>query len=136
MIIVPLEEQWFITVLGVVFAYELFRILIAYALAADPSELKQVREEKLALQAELATIKSVQLEFVRHSLLSRRVIKLEKQIDEIVEKQGPLRIRVQRALQILRLCVYIGGGLYVQRNFVARPLLKLEPQVSSFHKLP
>lgn len=130
MIVIPLEEQWFITTLGVVLTFELLRILIAYILAADPSELKQAREEKLALQSELATIKSVQLEFVRHSLLSRKVIKLEKQIDEIAVRQGPLRIRVQRALQILRLFLFVGGGLYVQRTLVARPVLKMEPQVS------
>ena len=128
MIIVPLEEQWFIAALCFVLAFELLRILVAYLLAADPSELRSAREERLALQAELATIKSVQLEFVRHSLLSRKVIKLEKQIDEISERQGPLRTRVQRTLQLLRLCLYVGGGIYFQQT-LPQPLLRMEPHV-------
>ena len=52
----------------------------AYILARPSNEIQKLEDAKNTAMAELAKIKSVQLEFVKHSLLSRKIIKAEKQV--------------------------------------------------------
>ena len=63
--------------------------------------------EKYEAQAELSTIKSVQLEFVRHSLLTRKVIKAEKQLELIQSQYLPKVQKVRRYLRIIRVNIFI-----------------------------
>lgn len=51
---------------------------------------------------ELAKIKSVQLEFVKHSLLSRKVISIEKKIENIQVLYSPRLLRVKKIFRVLR----------------------------------
>jgi hypothetical protein len=45
-----------------------------------PSEVKDLNSQKVGVKIQLAAVKSIQLEFVKHSLLSRNMIKLDKQL--------------------------------------------------------
>ena len=74
----------------------------AFFLAQPSAEAKKLEVEKYEVQAELSTIKSVQLEFVRHSLLTRKVIKAEKQLELIQSQYLPKVQRVRRYLRIIR----------------------------------
>lgn len=58
--------------------------------------------DKYVAQIELAKIKSVQLEFVKHSLLSRKVISIEKKIENIQVLYAPRLLRVKKIFRILR----------------------------------
>ena len=58
--------------------------------------------DKYVAQMELAKIKSVQLEFVKHSLLSRKVISIEKKIENIQVLYSPRLLRVKKIFRILR----------------------------------
>ena len=51
---------------------------------------------------EVASIKSVNLEFVRHSLLTRKVIKIEKRIEVIQSEYAPKAIKVKNFFRICR----------------------------------
>lgn len=102
MILIILDYVSFYQCLAIVFAVEWLRIIIAYMLAKLPTEYNKLTEEKLMTQIELTKIKSVQLEFVRHSLLSRKVIKIEKQLETIQSGLAPKASKVKNALRILR----------------------------------
>lgn len=61
------------------------------------------KEKDLAdAKRELATVKSIQLELVRHSRLSRRVIKIEKEMEQIQQSHAPLSAQVKQILRIAR----------------------------------
>ena len=60
-----------------------FIIYLIWSTMAKPSKkYKELISSKNVITSELKEIKSLQLEFVRHSLLSRRIIKIDKEIDE------------------------------------------------------
>lgn len=126
MIVIPLDASLFALCVLLCLGFELFRILLAFFLAADSSELKTTIAEKASVQAELALIKSIQLEFVQHSLLTRKLIKYDKKLEEIQEKQLPLRSKTRTALRVLRQCVYLCFGVYLH----SKPMLMLEPNVT------
>lgn len=79
----------------------------AFFLAQPSAEAKKLELEKYEAQAELSTIKSVQLEFVRHSLLTRKVIKAEKQLELIQSQYLPKVQKVRRYLRIIRVISFI-----------------------------
>lgn len=54
---------------------------------------------------ELAGIKSIHVEFVRHSLLSRKIIKIEKRIETIQAEYKPKALRVKNVFRILRVSI-------------------------------
>jgi hypothetical protein len=58
--------------------------------------------EKLQAQKEVAQIKSVQLELVKHSLLTRKVIKLEKEIEKLQQSVQPTSLKVKYYSRIIR----------------------------------
>ena len=55
-----------------------------------------------AISKEIAKIKSIQLEFVKHSLLTRKNIKIEKEVEVLKEEQLPKSHRVKYVLQGIR----------------------------------
>ena len=99
MFILPLNTNDAVICAGIAFVFEAVRILLAYLLARPSDEIRQLNQQKAEASAELATIKSVHVEFVRHSLLSRKVIKLEKRIETIQMDYAP---KAQRAKGIFR----------------------------------
>jgi hypothetical protein len=80
-------------------------------MVARPSEeSRKLEAEKLDTQLELAKIKSVQLEFVKHSLLARKIIKIEKQLEIIQGQYVPKSTRTKKYLRIARVSIYCGGA--------------------------
>jgi hypothetical protein len=61
-----------------------------------------LNNEKIDVTLQLSDIKSVQLEFVKHSLLSRKKIKLEKEIENLQLEQAPKVRRVKRFGRIVK----------------------------------
>jgi hypothetical protein len=126
MIIIPLDDQLFLLCIGGTLIFEVLRIAIAYFLASDSQELKKARADKIEAQLEIAQIKSVQLEFVKHSLLSRKVIKCDRLMEDINEKLTPKKDRIQLIFRITRMFLYLTAGMYLQDQRV----VMLEPSVS------
>ena len=60
----------------------LFQIVVSF-LARPSKKYYDLLDEKDRTEFELKQIKSLQVEFVKHSLLSRRIIKLDKDIEVI-----------------------------------------------------
>lgn len=81
---------------------EFLRIFIAFLLAAPPSKIRQLEKDKLELQLELASIKSVQLELVRHSKLERKVIKIDKELETLKGSQQPKADSSRKILRVVR----------------------------------
>ena len=71
-----------------------------------PKELLTCTQELTIARKDLCTVKSIQLEFVKHSKLSRRTIKLEKQIEDIKEAQKPKILKIKNALNTFKV-IYI-----------------------------
>ena len=71
-------------------------------MARPSKEIEVLQNQKIEAAQELALIKSVQLELVRHSLLTRKVIKIDKQIETIQSKHAPKQRSVKNVLRIIR----------------------------------
>jgi hypothetical protein len=113
-IIIPANQMFALQTTLLIMIFELLRIFFAYILCKPPNQIAKLQAEKFELQQELATIKSVNLEFVRHSLLSRKVIKIEKSIEGVKESQAPKIMRVKGFFRVLRMIAYIGySALYI-----------------------
>lgn len=82
--------------------------------------------EKLKIQAELGTIKSVQLELVRASKLERGIIKIDKEIAKMKEGQEGSSKTVRSILRGLRVAVLVGIAVY----FGTETLVQISPSVS------
>ena len=98
--LIPLNISW-------KFALELF-------VKRPPAELTTATAELNATRIELCEVKSIQLQFVKHSKLSRKAIKLEKQVEDIKLAQVPKLIRLRNILWIIRVSVaYIITSCFV-----------------------
>ena len=82
-------------------------IYIAFALAKPSSEIKKLLEEKALANLEIADIKSIQLELVKHSLLTRKVIKIEKRVEKLQEETKSRFKRVKSISRASTVCFYI-----------------------------
>jgi hypothetical protein len=51
---------------------------------------------------EIASIKSVNLDFVKHSLLTRKVIKIEKKIETFQSQHAPKVTKVKNFFRVFR----------------------------------
>lgn len=78
------------------------RMAIAYFLARPSDEVNKLESDKYDAMAEVAKIKSVQLEFVKHSLLTRKVISIEKKIETLQAQYFPRLLRVRKIFRIVR----------------------------------
>ena len=69
-----------------------------------------------SITKQIAQVKSIQLEFVKHSKLMRQNIKIEKEVEAIKEKQVPKSKFIKTVLQVTRAITYIGLGVYLSRE--------------------
>jgi hypothetical protein len=70
---------------------------------ARPSpQMARLEIDKREAQVEVAKIKSVQLEFVKHSLLQRKVISIEKKIELLQLQYNPRLQAVRKVFRVLR----------------------------------
>jgi hypothetical protein len=85
-------------------------IFSAYLLGGPSSKIFELEDQKAAAQIELASIKSVQLELVRHSKLERQVIKLDKEIETLKASQAPKGQKIRSTLRTVRVSVILFDG--------------------------
>lgn len=126
MILIPIDVEGILQTVWVAFFVEAARILIGYVLARPSSETKKLEAEKVEVQIALAKIKSVQLEFVEHSLLSRKVIKIDKQLSAICEAYIPKAQRAKKIMRIFRAVSYVAYGFLLAPK---EPLLSISSEV-------
>lgn len=74
----------------------------AFMLSRPSPEIKKLQIERTEANIELAGIKSIQLELVRHSLLTRKIIKYDKQIEKLQGEYMPKLKKVRNASRIVR----------------------------------
>jgi hypothetical protein len=86
--------------------FEIFRVLTALLLARPSSKVTLLTSEKLTTQIELSTIKSVQLELVKHSKLTRKLIKIDKELETVQAQYIPKAKKVKKLLRIFRVIYY------------------------------
>ncbi len=92
-----------------------------------PTSMKKssLEVEKLKIQAELGTIKSVQLELVRASKLERGIIKIDKEIAKLKEGQDGTDKRIRTILRGIRIAALLGAAVY----FGTESIVQISPQV-------
>lgn len=83
-------------------ATQILSLISAYQFGKPPDKLRQLLEQKAETNLELADIKSVNLEFVKHSKLSRKVIKIEKEIETIQLTSAPRIKKVKYVSRVFR----------------------------------
>lgn len=83
----------------------LFIVVLAYILARPSSEANNLEVKILETKIELSRIKSVQLELVKHSKLSRSLIKYEKELETIQAQYAPKALQVKKIFRIIRVGV-------------------------------
>jgi hypothetical protein len=106
MFILPLDSAGALGCISVSLVYEVIRILAAFYLSKPSDELRLLKIQKAETTLEVASIKSVNLEFVRHSLLTRKVIKIEKMIETITADHAPKALKVKNYLRIFRVSLF------------------------------
>lgn len=81
----------------------LFSLLFAGSYFSHPSdELHEILQERTKLHIELSNIKSIQLQFVQHSKLSRQIISLDKKITKHRENQSHSLTKLKHAFLLIR----------------------------------
>jgi hypothetical protein len=74
----------------------------AYLIARPSPQMAKLDIDKREAQVEVAKIKSVQLEFVKHSLLQRKVISIEKKMELLQLQYNPRLQAVRKVFRVLR----------------------------------
>jgi hypothetical protein len=82
--------------------FELFRIVLGYLSAAPPSAIRVLEKQKLDLHLEIASIKSIQVELVRHAKLERQVIKIGKELEGLKATLQPKTEKMKKVMKIVR----------------------------------
>lgn len=125
LLIYPQDIQLLLKTIFIPFLLEFFRIMIGYFFGGQSSQYTKLEDEKLKIQLELSTIKSIQLELVRHSKLERKLIKLDKELETLKASQGPKEKKIKSMANILRAIVYLIAAIY----FSTQPVALISPKV-------
>eukprot|EP01040_Poterioochromonas_malhamensis_P001193 gene1193-1266_t len=125
LIIYPQDFTLFLKIILVPIVFEVIRIIFGYSFVGQSSQIAKLEKEKLQIQYELSTIKSIQLELVRHSKLERNLIKIDKEIEKLKASQIPKEKKMKSYFQIGRLLVYVAAGIF----FSAAPVVLISPKV-------
>jgi hypothetical protein len=104
MIVIPVDIEVFVQCAVSALIFETLRMIIAFALARPSSEMVKLESDKFDTMAEVGQIRSVQLEFVKHSLLTRKVISIEKKIEVLQAQYFPRLLKVRKIFRVLRVC--------------------------------
>ena len=117
-----LDPEAFFIVLGFAFAFELLRVLLGFIVGREPRQVNEFTRERFRVLAKLADIKSVQLDFVTNSLLERKKIKLEKEIETLKDEHKDRLPGIKRLFRFLRIVVYAA----FMHFFASQPLLVID----------
>ena len=113
MVILPVDVNLAFYIIALCASVELLRIFFAIVFTRPDPNIKLCRDEKKIATDELAEIKSVQLELVKHSLLTRKVIKLDKQIEKLQSEFSPKIKKVKSIGRIARVSVVMTFTNYI-----------------------
>lgn len=102
---------------------EFFKILLLTYVSSAPSALMETRIKLMNNNKQLSRIKSVQVEFVRHSKLRRKSILLEKKVEDLNKTTGLLIESWRDRMSVIRLVIYFGFMAFILYNFPSRALL-------------
>jgi hypothetical protein len=102
MIVVPVDIEALVQCAVLALVFEVLRMGIAFFLARPSSEILKLESDKFDAQAEVAKIKSVQLELVKHSKLTRSIISIEKKIENLQAAYYPRLLLVRKICRIVR----------------------------------
>lgn len=104
--LIPLDYEALFVVICAAFALEMVRLILGYVVGAEPREIRALTEKRLRILAELASIKSVQVEFVKSSLMERQKIKAEKDLENAKHEYKTRLPRMKMAFRVIRVIVY------------------------------
>jgi len=109
---VPLASRWALYCMGFTFVFEVFRILIAYIVSKPSDKIRENMVKKAEYQVELSTITAIQVDFVRHSKLTRNIIKLDKEIEQLQGEYAPRVSKTKSVARFIRFLSYGSIGAY------------------------
>lgn len=103
---------------GVIFAFlfELVLLAIDSYLHLPPKELKIYESELKETRLALCKVKSIQVEFVKHSKLSRKALKLEKDIERVKELQVPKIDRIKGMIGYFKIISFCVLGVLISQH--------------------
>ena len=119
--IFPVDPERLFQVLAFVFVLEVTRLLLGYILGREKGREKFI-EQRLIVLADLATIKSEQLEFVKKTKLERKQIAIEKEMEKLKSDYNENAPQWKRIFRIIRFIVYSVTALY----FTSTPLVMVD----------
>jgi hypothetical protein len=105
--LIPLDAEALFIVLGFAFAFETLRVLLGLIAGREPKIIYELTRERYRVLAKLADIKSVQVDFVANSLLERKKIKIEKEIETQKMNFTDNMPGIKRVFRIIRIIVYV-----------------------------
>jgi hypothetical protein len=91
-------------------------VLIDWYLHIPPKELKAAEIELKDTRIALCKVKSIQVEFVKHSKLSRKSLKLEKDIERIKDEMVPKIAGVKGVLGYLKVICFCVVGILISQH--------------------
>jgi hypothetical protein len=115
MIVIPVDIECLVQCAVIALLFETMRMVLAYGLARPSSEVLKLETDKFEAQVEISKIKSVQLEFVKHSLLNRKVISIEKKLEGIQAQYAPRVLKVKKIFRVVRVS-FILTSFYPNRS--------------------
>jgi hypothetical protein len=92
--------------------------MAAYIVARPSDKLRKLEAEKFETSLELAAIKSIQVDLVRHSKLKRKAINLEKEIDKLQAETAPRHKKVKQLFRTVRVSYMNSLELLVELNYI------------------
>ena len=104
--VIPLDYEALFVLMGFAAAFETVRLVLGYFVGAEPREIRVLTEKRLRILAELASIKSVQVEFVKSSLMERQKIKAEKDLENAKYKYKMSLPRKKTIFRVIRIIIY------------------------------
>lgn len=102
MLVIPQDIPLLGLVMIIPAVFEILRIIVGYLIAGPSGKLQTLEKDKIAAMIEVRSIKSVQLELVRQSKLERRIIKIDKEIEQLTKQQAPKVEKTRKMLRYLR----------------------------------
>lgn len=98
--------------MGFTLVFEFFRILIAYMVSKPSDKIRENMVKKAEYQVELSTITAIQVDFVKHSKLTRNIIKLDKEIEQLQREYAPRVTKTKSIARFIRFLCYGSIGAY------------------------
>jgi len=90
--------------------------IVDWYLNLPPSELKAAELELRETRLALCKVKSIQVEFVKHSKLSRKALKIEKDIEKMKESKVPQIARVKNMLGYVKIVSFCIVGVLISQH--------------------